>query len=364
MGSRESDLRVIRTNRVPVYIKDNLMATIMDNKPVVNIQAFGQCQSLANPIVAAATAANYGRLQKMPCLPNATMPWFGGKPLVLVSNEQAILNNSKLMCMWGGVIEITNPGQDFVMEGVDSPKAITGARAVALMSGSAIESDGLTVKDFAEILERIEKKKNSYEAARHYAAYHIDYWKITKLAKRYVDETDEVKKENEKDNDPNHMPSRFMLLYGADDDKLRRQGNLDRHPDNFEGQPEHEIGVANLRKALRFLGYDVEETGSFDQELFSAFLRYLNRFERVEINHVLQDDADVEKTMECVANKYGEVTWKYFYETVNYKNGDTVTATIESDYGQDGSPLKMEVSGIVYDNEAVIEKLFKEYTTI
>jgi len=528
MGSRESELAVIRTQRVPVYIKDNLMATIMDNKPIVNVKSFGQCQSLANPIVAAATAANYGRLQKMPCVPNTSVPWFGGKPLVLVSDEQVILDNSKLMCMWAGVIEITNPGQDFVMDGTGFPKAIIGDKAVALLSGQAVESDELTVKDFAEILERIEKKKNSYEAARHYATYHVDYWKITKLAKRYVDETDEAKKENEKNNDPNLMPSRFMLLYGADDEKLRRQGNLDNHPDNFDGQPEHEISVVNLRRALRLLGYNVEDSGPFDQGLFTVFLLYLNRFSRVDINRVPQDDSDAEKPMERVANKYGAATWKYFYEqeggdgegnldhdriikkfdnaygdelikekdgdprnyissicyhypwvpfrltvnvgdgyevtesatyeirkrdnnvrlcggsfrepyviecllpdtevtvtvdnspvllcpecptlihkdednepgikemywsykndtgeyvkisdedelaryyvslnlhikTANYKNGDLVTATIKSDYGQDGGPLHFEVNAIVHDNEAVVENLFQEYTSI
>jgi murein DD-endopeptidase MepM/ murein hydrolase activator NlpD len=57
------------------------------------------------------------------------------------------------------------------------------------------------------------------------AAYHVDYWNLTKLARRYVDETDEERKELERDNDPNLMPSRFMLLYGADDDKLRLTRN-------------------------------------------------------------------------------------------------------------------------------------------
>ncbi|HEX8441585.1 DUF4280 domain-containing protein, partial [Archangium sp.] len=35
-------------------------ATILDNKPLVNVPPFGMCSSLANPAVAAATAAALG----------------------------------------------------------------------------------------------------------------------------------------------------------------------------------------------------------------------------------------------------------------------------------------------------------------
>lgn len=87
------------------------IANIMDNKPMVNILPFGMCQSLANPAVAAATAAALGVLTPMPCIPVTATPWTPGSPTVLVANMPALNNSSKLMCNWGGVISIINPGQ-------------------------------------------------------------------------------------------------------------------------------------------------------------------------------------------------------------------------------------------------------------
>lgn len=86
-------------------------ANIMDNKPMMNIPPFAMCQSLANPMVAAATAAAMGVLTPMPCIPNTVAPWVPGAPTVLMGNMPALNNSSKLMCMWAGVIQITVPGQ-------------------------------------------------------------------------------------------------------------------------------------------------------------------------------------------------------------------------------------------------------------
>jgi len=110
MGSSLSDLGVIHPVK-PVYLHGENMANIMDIKPMVNIQSFGQCMSLANPTVAAATAANLGVLHPMPCIPNTVAPWMGGKMDVLVKMQPALLSDGKLMCMWAGMIEVTNEGQ-------------------------------------------------------------------------------------------------------------------------------------------------------------------------------------------------------------------------------------------------------------
>jgi uncharacterized protein DUF4280 len=86
-------------------------ANIMDHKPMVNIMPFGMCKSPANPTVAAATASALGVLTPMPCIPNTPAPWVPGAPTVLLKNFPALNDTSKLMCIWAGVIEVTNPGQ-------------------------------------------------------------------------------------------------------------------------------------------------------------------------------------------------------------------------------------------------------------
>ena len=86
-------------------------ANIMDNKPMVNIMTFGACMSLANPTVAAATAAAMGVLTPMPCIPITPAPWVVGSPTVLLGNMPALNNTSTLMCTWAGVITVLQPGQ-------------------------------------------------------------------------------------------------------------------------------------------------------------------------------------------------------------------------------------------------------------
>nr|WP_255636404.1 DUF4280 domain-containing protein [Azospirillum sp. 412522] len=86
-------------------------ANIMDSKPFVNVMPFGMCMSMANPMVAAATAAAFGVLTPMPCIPMTAAPWVPGCPTVLVGNMPALNNSSKCMCSFGGVIQITLPGQ-------------------------------------------------------------------------------------------------------------------------------------------------------------------------------------------------------------------------------------------------------------
>lgn len=86
-------------------------ATIMDNIPIKNIPPFAMCSSMANPTVAAATAAAMGVLTPMPCVPVVPAPWAPGSTSMLISNKPALHDTCKCNCAWGGVIQFTTPGQ-------------------------------------------------------------------------------------------------------------------------------------------------------------------------------------------------------------------------------------------------------------
>jgi hypothetical protein len=108
-GMAPSSLVVLPTNMT--YTDQVPDANIMDHVPMVNIMPFGMCTSLANPVVAAATAAAMGVLTPMPCIPNTPAPWITGAPTVVLGNAPTLDNISKLMCTWGGVIQFATPGE-------------------------------------------------------------------------------------------------------------------------------------------------------------------------------------------------------------------------------------------------------------
>jgi hypothetical protein len=86
-------------------------ATIMDFVPMLNIMPFPACMSIANPVVAAATAAKLGVFTPAACVPAVTAPWAPGSPTKLIAMLPALNNTSTCMCQWGGVITVAFPGQ-------------------------------------------------------------------------------------------------------------------------------------------------------------------------------------------------------------------------------------------------------------
>lgn len=94
------------TSQQTVTICKMPAATIQDGAPLSNVPTFGMCSNPANPTVAAATAAALGVLTPMPCIP-ASVAWAPGCPTVMVCKRPLLNNSSKLMCSYGGVIQVT-----------------------------------------------------------------------------------------------------------------------------------------------------------------------------------------------------------------------------------------------------------------
>ncbi len=114
-GAAPAPLTVLPSRRVMAGKQP--VAAITDIAPIVNISPFGMCTSLSNPMVAAATAAAFGALVPMPCLPAVAAPWTPGAPKVLTGGIPAVTSTSQCMCMWAGAITVTMPGQMTVMTG-------------------------------------------------------------------------------------------------------------------------------------------------------------------------------------------------------------------------------------------------------
>lgn len=111
-GAAPAELMVLPLNRV---LTSNMpAANITDHIPLVNILPFGTCSSLANPSVAAATAAAFGVLTPMPCVPVTATPWTPGDPTVMIGNQPCVANTSTCLCAWGGLISVIGPGQETV----------------------------------------------------------------------------------------------------------------------------------------------------------------------------------------------------------------------------------------------------------
>ena len=99
------------TSQTSVMVDGKPAATIQDCQ-MANITSFGMCTSLANPQVAAATAAALGVLTPQPCMLVPAGTWIPNKPSVLIGGKPVLTNESKLICSNGvGTISIINPGQ-------------------------------------------------------------------------------------------------------------------------------------------------------------------------------------------------------------------------------------------------------------
>ena len=106
-GLAPSTLSVVAPRPI---VEGRPVATIADVAPGANIAPFGMCQSLANPTVAAATAAALGVLTPMPCVPVVPAPWTPLAPQMTAGGIPVLVAGATCVCVFGGNISLTMPG--------------------------------------------------------------------------------------------------------------------------------------------------------------------------------------------------------------------------------------------------------------
>lgn len=104
------------TSATTVLMSGKPVGTLTDGKAMVNIQSFGMCSSLANPTVAAATAAALGVLTPQPCIPATPGAWLPSKSMVIAKGKPCLTMECKCMCAYGGSVTIVNPGQALCLQ--------------------------------------------------------------------------------------------------------------------------------------------------------------------------------------------------------------------------------------------------------
>lgn len=88
--------------------KDGPMLTVNDKIPFVNIPPMGICLSPENPIFKATKIPP-------PCTPLVSGSWIPGSAAIMTSLGPVLTNNSKVVCAFKGVIQITKPADTKVM---------------------------------------------------------------------------------------------------------------------------------------------------------------------------------------------------------------------------------------------------------
>jgi len=159
-GLAPGSLSVLPSKRIQMGGKE--AANIMDFAPMTNISDFGNCTSLINPVVAAATAKNMGVLEPQKCVPVVVAPWMPGNPTVFETSPPALTDQCINTCMWMGIIQITNPGQMTVTcePGPDMSAMIADLQAQADAASKEMEDK------MDDLVEEAKKEKAEEEAKK------------------------------------------------------------------------------------------------------------------------------------------------------------------------------------------------------
>lgn len=218
------------------------------------------------------------------------------------------------------------------------------------------EKPAFTIADAVQVLEKVERNEG-FEAARFFSS-HLSFTALSELAMAFTKGED-----TNSDNDPNIMPTRFMILYGADDTKLQQ---IDDHPDLVEGE-KHKNNVEFLRKSLIAAGYDIAETGPYDDQMYFAHLQYQGdemqgiSFEGVEEMEDCQTTtSEVGKETFCVSFNIDPKHPDYQDDVFTLYSNDTdrkysQKKTVRDDAKPGNNKLELEFTGLRADLSYTLE---------
>ena len=109
----DASVPFIATHNPTYIVAGQVVGNIEDAEPLINIPSFGMCKSLANPAVAAATAAALGVLTPQPCVPS-TKAWIPTQMTMLSNGKPCLTRDCTCVCAFGGTITVENPAQNAV----------------------------------------------------------------------------------------------------------------------------------------------------------------------------------------------------------------------------------------------------------
>lgn len=91
-------------------------ATVMDYAPMVNVATFGMCMSPSNPQVSGRDGRGVGGADAAALHSRDVEPLDAGQSHRDDRGNAALTSTDMCMCMWGGQITITSPGQESVTD--------------------------------------------------------------------------------------------------------------------------------------------------------------------------------------------------------------------------------------------------------
>lgn len=115
-GAGASPSTLQATGQQKLLVSGKPAATIMDAAAFINIPPCGMCSSPTHPAIAPVLSST-GVLVPQPCTPQPVGTWIPTQTKLLAGGVPCLANDSQLICAFGGVLTITNPGQSKVIIG-------------------------------------------------------------------------------------------------------------------------------------------------------------------------------------------------------------------------------------------------------